>query len=622
VKARIFSACVAFVTSALALAADFYVSPTAGANGNGSLGNPWRLQTALNQPASVHPGDTIWLRGGTYAGAFTSYLNGSASAPITVRQYQGERATLDGAGESDSPLSVSGSYTTFWGFEVTNSSTSRPHIDFSRPNGVTIAQSGSHPQIRFINLIVHDTGSGFGFWTQAYDSEIYGCLVYFNGNTKLDHGVYGQNQDGFKKITDSMIFHNYGHGLHAYGSGNAFLDGFDVEGNTFFNNGLLSTGTAQRNLLIGGGSVAHGLLVKENSLYYQPGGPSTAFNLGYDAGCSDATVTANFQAGNTSFENCLPVSMTGNTFYGAIDGFNQTAYPNNTYTLVRPTGVDVSIRPNQYEPGRGHVTVYNWDLLNAVNVDLSSIVAVGSTFEIRNAANYFGAPVLTGVYAGGTVAVPMTGLSVASPFGFPAPPKTGPELNAFVVISALAPYEFFDVPLADPFHDAIHTIAANGITAGCAIGYFCPDDPVTRAQMAVFLLRSKHGAGYAPPPASGTVFSDVPANAFAASWIEREAAEGITAGCGNGKYCPNASASRAEMAVFLLKASLGSGYVPPPATGTVFSDVPANAFAAAWIEDLAAHGITSGCGNGKFCPNAPVTREEMAVFLVLSFGLS
>jgi hypothetical protein len=75
------------------------------------------------------------------------------------------------------------------------------------------------------------------------------------------------------------------------------------------------------------------------------------------------------------------------------------------------------------------------------------------------------------------------------------------------------------------------------------------------------------------------------------------------------------------MAVFLLKTFLGSAYVPPPATGQVFSDVPANAFAAAWIEDLFVRGITAGCGNGKYCPNASVTRAEMAAFLVTTFGL-
>ena len=74
------------------------------------------------------------------------------------------------------------------------------------------------------------------------------------------------------------------------------------------------------------------------------------------------------------------------------------------------------------------------------------------------------------------------------------------------------------------------------------------------------------------------------------------------------------------MAVFLLKAKYGTSYAPPPATGD-FSDVATNHWAAAWIEQLAAEGITSGCGTGIYCPESPVTRDQMAVFLVKTFNL-
>ena len=76
------------------------------------------------------------------------------------------------------------------------------------------------------------------------------------------------------------------------------------------------------------------------------------------------------------------------------------------------------------------------------------------------------------------------------------------------------------------------------------------------------------------------------------------------------------------MAVFLLKTSQGPGYAPPPATGTVFADVPASGFAAAWIEDLAGRSITAGCGGENYCPANLSTRAQMAVFLVRAFGLS
>jgi hypothetical protein len=77
------------------------------------------------------------------------------------------------------------------------------------------------------------------------------------------------------------------------------------------------------------------------------------------------------------------------------------------------------------------------------------------------------------------------------------------------------------------------------------------------------------------------------------------------------------------MAVFLLKASLGSGYVPPPATGTVFADVPANAFAADWIENLYTLNITGGCLTNplRYCPSNANNRQQMATFITKTFGL-
>ena len=180
---------------------------------------------------------------------------------------------------------------------------------------------------------------------------------------------------------------------------------------------------------------------------------------------------------------------------------------------------------------------------------------------------------------------------------------------------------FLDVPLAYPLRRPIEGIAAAGITTGCGDRIFCPESPVTRDQMAVLLLRGEHGSSYAPPGATGTIFSDVSKTAFAAAFIERLSAEGITTGCGMGNYCPAVPVTRAPMAKFLLRAHDGPTYQPPPAQG-VFTDVPASAPFAAWIEELSARGITTGCGGGKFCPDMTVTRAQMAAFLARTFSIS
>ncbi|MCP5425142.1 MAG: S-layer homology domain-containing protein [Gammaproteobacteria bacterium] len=182
-------------------------------------------------------------------------------------------------------------------------------------------------------------------------------------------------------------------------------------------------------------------------------------------------------------------------------------------------------------------------------------------------------------------------------------------------------HSFSDVLCTYWAYSNIEKIVAAGITGGCGNGKYCPLSLVTRAQMAIFLLRGIHGGSYIPPSPTGTVFSDVPTSAFAAAWIEKLAADGITGGCGQNIYCPNNPVTRAQMAVFLLRSKYGASYFPPAASGTVFNDVPANAFAAAWIEKLAADGISGGCGGGNYCPNNSVRRDEMAVFLSRTFGL-
>jgi hypothetical protein len=170
------------------------------------------------------------------------------------------------------------------------------------------------------------------------------------------------------------------------------------------------------------------------------------------------------------------------------------------------------------------------------------------------------------------------------------------------------------------FDDVIATLVANQITAGCGAGIYCPSDSITRAQMAVFLLKGKNGICYAPPPATGTVFPDVPANSFAAAWVEALAAEGITGGCGGGNYCPGNPVTRQQMAVFLLKAEHGSTYLPPTCV-QVFSDVGCSSPFAPWINRLAAEAITGGCGGFNYCPLNNATRGQMAAFIVKTFSL-
>ncbi len=179
--------------------------------------------------------------------------------------------------------------------------------------------------------------------------------------------------------------------------------------------------------------------------------------------------------------------------------------------------------------------------------------------------------------------------------------------------------DFLDVPPSHPFHEAVVTLVGNGIAAGCGAGLFCAENPVTRAQAAPLLLRARDGVCETPPICTGT-FGDVPCPGMFADWIEALAASGITAGCGGGDYCPDSPLRRDQISVLLLKARYGASYVPPPCAG-VFEDVECPGPFTDWVEDLNAKGIAAGCGAGLYCPEAPVTRGQMAALLTTTFGL-
>ena len=116
---------------------------------------------------------------------------------------------------------------------------------------------------------------------------------------------------------------------------------------------------------------------------------------------------------------------------------------------------------------------------------------------------------------------------------------------------------------------------ASQVTAGIGGGLYGVDQPTKRQQMAVFLLKSKYGICYTPPPCTTPVFPDVPCSSVFAPWINQLVAEGITERLRRtSNYCPNNPVNRQQMAVFLLKTEEGGNYVPQACTSQDFGDVP------------------------------------------------
>jgi hypothetical protein len=181
---------------------------------------------------------------------------------------------------------------------------------------------------------------------------------------------------------------------------------------------------------------------------------------------------------------------------------------------------------------------------------------------------------------------------------------------------------FSDVPTTNLFYAFVENILHNGITAGGSCGGYCPADATLRKQMAVFVLKAKEGPFFVPPPATG-IFQDVPASDPFAPWIEELFRRGVVAGCAapNGpNYCPDDPVLRQQMAVFLLRTLEGSEYAPPACT-SVFGDVTCPGLFTDWVEEIAARGIAAGCGGANYCPGDVTTRGQMAPFLVKTLEL-
>ena len=185
---------------------------------------------------------------------------------------------------------------------------------------------------------------------------------------------------------------------------------------------------------------------------------------------------------------------------------------------------------------------------------------------------------------------------------------------------------FADVPRSHPFYASIEALYQHGLTAGCRAQplLFCPDQPMTRAQSAVFLERGHHTADYLPADPSAPHFSDTPLPAWFTNWVEGLWLDGYTSGCGLNppRYCPDGVHNRVEGAVFAMRMKGGPSYQPTPAQG-LFADLPGTEWGAKWAEAAYNAGLIEPCGEAplRFCPDDPVTRGLAASIIVRAKGL-
>lgn len=465
-------------------ASEFFVSPIAGSTGNGSVKSPWTLQVALGHPAAVRPGDTIWLKGGIYhppdSNGFSSKLTGTADQPIIVRALNGEQPAVDGKG-SEYALIVRGAYAWFWGIEVLDSSANRNATlsDGSHPNAYGVAIYG--PGVRCINMIIHDTAQGISAFNEAADSEYYGNLVYYNGYRAPDrphgHGLYLQNSTGRKLVEDNIVGDNFDEGIQIYGSAKAELSGFRVLGNILYNTSPFPDSNYQYNLIVAGGAVRRDIEIDNNFSYFTPERDYGFVAFGEYTPGIDMTIKDNIFVGGyvgvAAKAQLGPLVFTGNTVYvrptalysasvdlpeGSTYTWNNNRYfglnrfysrrslsfaewqqntgfdSKGTFQPGAPTGVWIHVRKNRYENRRANIVVYNWDSSREATVDVSSVLATGDKYVVKDAQNFLAAPVAAGAYSGKPITIPLTPKGKSSPLGIPAPAHTGPRFSVLVLL--------------------------------------------------------------------------------------------------------------------------------------------------------------------------------------------
>jgi S-layer homology domain len=194
--------------------------------------------------------------------------------------------------------------------------------------------------------------------------------------------------------------------------------------------------------------------------------------------------------------------------------------------------------------------------------------------------------------------------------------------NFYVSQAPSIPLQLFsDIPPTHSFADYVNILTLWGSGAsGCPQGKFCPDIPTTRTMMAEFIVRLLYGENFTSSPIP--YFTDVATNHPSFRYIQKLRETSITIGCGNGStYCANDPVTREQMAAFIVRTimvkngqpALGPfNYSPVP----YFTDVPATSIYFTWVQKMKELGITSGTSATTYAPSDPNTRGQIAVFLV------
>jgi hypothetical protein len=407
-----------------------------------------------------------------------------------------DRARADGA-----TLNIRGAWTIYRDFEITNTNEDRGHGRTFRPMGFEVqAAHTKFINLTVYDTGMGFGFWREAVDSELYGNVIFNSgTENTEADSRHGHGIYAQNNGGTKLLRENIIVNQFGFGIHIYPNPGG-QTGFRLEGNIVAESGAANPaggGARFNNLLVSAYRPyqADRIELVENYTYLSP--RSNLLGRFRDAnvclGCADPQTHNSVVVRDNYFAGGSPVAlvagwrtlaMRGNTFVGldamaavtppSTEALRRWDWDDNTYIgtgpktrpdalfslkgeplsrqewimatgfdrastfrLGRPTGTRVFVRPNDYEAGRGHIVVYNWDLGPSVAVGLGSILKPGTRYEIRSAMDYRGEPIAAGVYKGGPVTLSMSALRVAAPRGGRGTPTPTPgEFGVFVVRTA------------------------------------------------------------------------------------------------------------------------------------------------------------------------------------------
>jgi hypothetical protein len=444
-----------------------YVSPTG--IGTGSQSSPMSMSKAIS---GAKPGDLYWLTTGTYTGFFKLGISGTATKPIVYRALPQNKVKINGA------IEIKGAYTWIWGLEITDPT----GIGAVGSDGVTMLAPGIHLINNVIHHHKGNNGIGAWDYGQqmVYGNIVYEN-GQDAGHPHNIYGQNQYSKFGYKYIVgnmflDARLIDPGSYNVHVY-SGSGKVTGFYLEKNIISNGGIIMGGNIPTTE-----SVINSNYFYDSSTSFGYGTPFQLDFTNNYMGRTRLSLTRYWGTGEVVYNQARPTVFTGNELVkgagksGRILFFRTMAYTapgvrvfgtpgiqsrdvfnNNKYTapfvgeftangthidfatfaqwkgatavagnpfdvnsteVPKPTAAKVFLIPNEYEPKRAYLAIYNWPRTSNVKVDLSSFLASGVKFSIYKPKSFGTSPVVTGTYSG----------PVSIPLG-------GAEFSAFVITS-------------------------------------------------------------------------------------------------------------------------------------------------------------------------------------------